>query len=132
MRPLRRTLPAFVALLVLAGCADAADNGASAPQSPGTTESAATVGGVQHLTVDAGDDLRYAQTDLHAHTGIVAITFVVTGVDEHDLTFADGPMGGTSEIADSSTTITLHFNTPGVYHFLCTVHPRMRGTLTVS
>ena len=128
----RLTVPAVLAVALLTGCADAAGNGASAVQSPGQTETATTVSGVQHLTVDAGDNLRFTQTDLRAHTGTIVIRFVVDGMAEHDLSFADGPMSSTSEIANSATTLTLHLTTPGVYHFLCSVHPRMRGTLTVS
>ncbi len=127
-----RLLAGAAGVLLLAGCADAADNGPSAPQSAGTTEAATETGGVAHLTVDAGEDLRFSQTHLTAPAGKIQITLVVTGQTEHDLTFTDGPQGGTSEISAAQSSVTLTFSTPGTYHFLCTVHPRMQGTLTVS
>jgi plastocyanin len=122
-----------VLLLLLAGCADPAENGGSTPQSPGIAESASTApGGVQVLEVMAGPGVRFMQTDLHAHVGMVKIVLTTSGGLAHDLTFTDGPQGGTSEISSGSTSVTLRFSTPGVYHFICTVHERMRGTLTIS
>lgn len=122
---------AVVAAGVLTGCGGSSMH-MSGSQTPGTSETATVSGGVAHLTVNAGTDDRFEQTDLHAPPGRVEITLVVTGSTPHDLVFLDGPKGGTSEVHDGSTSATLTFPQPGTYHFLCTIHPRMKGTLTIG
>ena len=134
MRPVAALLAAVLGVgLLVVGCADPAENGGSSPQSPGTEESAsAAPGGVQVLDVMAGPGVRFMQTDLRAHVGTVRIVLTTSGGLAHDLSFTDGPMGSTSEISSGSSSVTLRFTQPGVYHFVCTVHERMRGTLTIS
>jgi plastocyanin len=121
----------LLAVLLAVGCADPAEN-AGKPQSAGMTEYATTVDGVQHLSVQAGPGVRFMQTDLRAHVGTIVITLSATGGLAHDLTFVDGPQSATSEISSGMTSVTLHITQPGVYHFVCSVHSGMRGTLTVS
>ena len=93
---------------------------------------AATAAGVQTITVDAGPGDRFQQTTLSARPGPITLTLAATGPDSHDLTFTDGPRGATSEVHDGSAAVTLTFTRPGTYHFLCTVHPQMRGILVVA
>lgn len=123
---------AGAAAMVLAGCGGSSMHMSGGSQTPGTSETATMSGGVAHLTVDAGTDDRFQQTHLHAPPGKVEITLVVAGSTPHDLVFSDGPKGGTSEVHDGSTSVTLNFPQPGTYHFLCTIHPRMKGTLTIA
>lgn len=118
-----------VGAVVLVGCGTVSrDRGV---QAPGSSATASASAGRQVLTVDAGPDDRFVQTDLTARPGPVTITLVSTGPDSHDLTFSDGPGGATSQVHDGSTSVTLRFDRPGTYHFVCSVHPQMRGTLVV-
>lgn len=120
-------------LLVAASSAALAGCGAKAPkpQAIGATESAHTDGGVQVLDVTGDDSLRFEQTALHAHTGMVRLIFHA-GKVPHNLTFTDGPMGMTQTVRDATTSLTMTFSKPGTYHFVCTIHPGMAGMLTIS
>jgi plastocyanin len=125
----------LVAVVAFAGLGLAACGGGRpgvSPQAAGASEAATVSGGVQHLTVHAGSDLRFAQTALTAHPGKVELTLQVTGSTPHDLMFSDGPTGGTPTVQNGSSQVTLTFSTPGTYHFLCTIHPQMTGTLAIS
>ncbi|HVV29799.1 MAG TPA: cupredoxin domain-containing protein [Mycobacteriales bacterium] len=132
-----RRATAAAALLALAGtvvlsACGSDEPGASGSQSTGAVETAVDRDGVQVLEVKAGDDLRFQQTDLRATTGKIKINLDVTGRVPHNLAFTDGNKGSTGTTSDATTSVTLQFDKPGTYHFLCTIHPKMRGTLTVS
>lgn len=133
----RRAVAAAVFVLTvaggsLAGCGESA--GEHGTQSAGGTETATTSGGVQQLTVKAGNDLRFQQTNLQAHTGKVTLTLDVLGDVPHNLILADGPLAntGTGTVSSGSKSITLTFSKPGTYNYLCTIHPKMKGTITIS
>ena len=117
----------LVCVTLLAACG----RGTTAPQSAGASEAAHVVGGVQVLDVTADPSVRFLQTTLTAHPGKVRINLHVVGKVNHDLAFSDGPMGDTGLASDATVSTTLLFATPGVYHFLCTIHPQMQGTLTI-
>ena len=123
------TVAAAVALL-LAGCGD--DDGEHGAQPPGGSATASEVDGVQVVTVVSGNDLRFAPSDLFAHVGTVKIIFKVTGKVPHNLAFKDGTQASTGTVNNATTSMTLKFDKPGVFHFLCTIHPYMQGTLTIS
>jgi plastocyanin len=48
---------------------------------------------------------------------------------DHTVTFDNGPDCG-HVAAGQSETVT--FSAPGTYAFHCTIHPQMKGTVTVS
>ncbi len=121
---------AAAVLLLGAGCATVSRN--AGVQAPGSSAAAVISAGVQTLTVTAGPGDRFQQTSLTASTGAVTIVLDAIGNDAHDLTFSDGPHGGTSEVHDGTQSVTLTFRQPGTYHFLCTIHPQMRGTLVIT
>jgi plastocyanin len=117
--------------LLLAGCDDG--KGQSGTQPAGATTSAVVVDDVQVLETDAGNDLRFSNTSLFARTGAVKITLKVTGSIPHNLAFSDGTQASTGTVNNNKTeTLQLTFTKPGTYHFLCTIHPYMKGTLTIS
>jgi plastocyanin len=133
----RRTAAAVLVLCsiaggLLAGCGESA--GEHGAQKAGSSETATTKNGVQQLTIDAGDDLRFQQTNLQAHTGKITITLHVTGDVPHNLILANGPLAntGTGTVSKGSNSITLTFAKPGTYNYLCTIHPKMKGTITIS
>lgn len=131
-----RTLAAAVVVCALgaalAGCGESA--GEHGTQAAGSAETASTSSGTQQLTVDAGNDLRFEQTVLYAHTGKVTINLDVTGDVPHNLILSDGPLAntGTGTVSQGTKSMTLIFNKPGTYHFLCAIHPKMQGTITIS
>jgi plastocyanin len=66
------------------------------------------------LTVKAGTTVTWANKDEEPHT-----VFSDTGLFR-------------SNAMDTGEAFSFKFDTPGTYHFLCTIHPRMVGTIVVE
>jgi plastocyanin len=66
------------------------------------------------LTVKAGTTVTWANKDEEPHT-----VFSDTGL------FRSGAI-------DTGEAFSFRFDTPGTYHFLCTIHPQMLGTIVVE
>jgi plastocyanin len=66
------------------------------------------------LTVKAGTTVTWANKDEEPHT-----VFSDTGL------FRSGAI-------DTGEVFSFKFDKPGTYHFLCTIHPRMVGTIVVE
>jgi plastocyanin len=66
------------------------------------------------LTVKAGTTVTWANKDEEPHT-----VFSDTGL------FRSGAI-------DTGEVFSFKFDKPGTYHFLCTIHPRMVGTVVVE
>jgi plastocyanin len=66
------------------------------------------------LTVSAGSTVTWANMDDEPHTVVSD-----TGL------FRSGAM-------DTNESFSFKFNTPGTYHFTCSIHPRMVGTIVVQ
>ncbi|HEV7611297.1 MAG TPA: cupredoxin domain-containing protein [Steroidobacteraceae bacterium] len=65
------------------------------------------------LTVSAGSTVTWTNLDDEPHTAVSD-----TGL------FRSGAM-------DTNETFSFKFDTPGTYHFTCSIHPRMVGTIIV-
>jgi plastocyanin len=50
--------------------------------------------------------------------------------EPHTVTSTDGAFH--SQALDENDTYTVKFTKPGVYQYICTIHPRMRATVTVG
>lgn len=50
----------------------------------------------------------------------------------HTVTETDGKDGPNSADVQPNATYSFTFNSPGTYHYQCTVHPEMVGTVTVT
>ncbi|HSZ74586.1 MAG TPA: cupredoxin family copper-binding protein [Rhizomicrobium sp.] len=66
------------------------------------------------ITIKAGSSVTWKNLDGEPHT--------VTSVDG---LFRSGAI-------DQDETFTFKFDKPGVYKYLCSIHPRMRATITVN
>ncbi len=66
------------------------------------------------LTVKAGTTVTWANKDEEPHT-----VFSDTGLFR-------------SNAMDTGEAFSFKFDKPGTYHFLCTIHPRMVGTIVVE
>jgi len=80
------------------------------------------------LTVQVADDFFTPATV----TGSVGqpITWVWTGSNSHNVTFADSTVGGSP--TQSSGTFQQVFGASGTYTYGCTLHPGMTGTVTIQ
>ncbi|MBJ7602847.1 MAG: cupredoxin domain-containing protein [Candidatus Dormibacteraeota bacterium] len=67
------------------------------------------------LTIKAGETVEWVN-----HSGNI-----------HNVTFDDKSLGNSSTMS-ANETFSKKFDKPGSYHYVCTFHPGMEGTVTVS
>jgi plastocyanin len=99
------------------------------------TATATPVGGVQQVTIKAGDEYRFNPSTIIVHPGKVRIVLVHTGTGApHDWQLSGFPAdfvpltpGGQRRSAEFVAP------SPGRYQFVCTIHARQgqRGTMIV-
>lgn len=95
--------------------------GGGAPQTP-------VLSNESEVNVEiAGYD--FSPRDLTVQGG-TAVTWTNRDSVPHDATDADGSWGTGLLREDQRATIT--FDSPGVFEYYCTVHPNMKGTVTVE
>ena len=74
-------------------------------------------------------DFDFSPRELTVQSG-AAITWTNRDSAPHDATDEAGAWGtGTLKQGESATIV---FDSPGEYKYLCTIHPNMKGTLTVE
>jgi plastocyanin len=141
MRPIARgivTLATAVALAACGGGASTAPTTAAATEAPpgsqapaattagsavcadstGTTTVEATVGGFQWGPVSAkvGDVITWTNSD----------------AAPHKVALDDGSCTMSGNIAPNGGKASLVFSAPGTYPFHCSIHPTMKGTITIT
>ena len=114
-----RLLGTAAAVVVLAtACGGDSDEPTTATQSASTD-----------VTIDT---FQYLPKNLE-----VAVGTTVTWTDEDAILHTVTSSGATPEtfdlkLADKGATASFTFDTPGTYTYVCTVHPGMQGTVTVT
>lgn len=93
----------------------------SAPQDP-------VVSTAPQVTVEIRN-FDFFPRELTIPTG-AAVTWINRDDVLHDATHQAGAWGSGALKRDQIATLT--FDSPGVYRYLCTIHPNMRATLTVA
>jgi len=78
--------------------------------------------------VSATDDLKFVPTSTNAKVGDV-VQFTNTGSTTHTVTFDSGPNDSSLGGGD---TFEVKITAAGSYHYVCTIHPGMEGTITVQ
>lgn len=117
---------ALIAVSLVASCWGDHDNqmhgGAGrAPQTPALSDAS-------QVNVEIVD-YDFSSRELAVQAG-VAITWTNRDRVPHDATDAAGAWAtGTLWQGESATIV---FESPGAYEYLCTIHPNMKGTLTVG
>jgi plastocyanin len=139
MRPRRSTVPLAVAAaaLVVASCSNTDSVAAKRPHRGSAT--ASPVNGVQQITVEAGNDLRFHPSTLIVHPGKVRVVL------DNSAKPGSGPphnfsLGGLpgafipATTAGQQQSVTFVAPSPGTYHFVCTFHETQgqTGTLIVT
>ncbi len=94
--------------------------GSSPPQTPVVSQSS-------ELTVEM-DDFAFWPNDLTVKAG-TRVTWINRDAVPHDATEDTGAWA--SQLLGSGDEDTLAFDRPGTFSYYCTIHPQMRGTLTV-
>lgn len=109
---------------LLAACSSSSGTKAGAGSESAT---ASVTGGVQKITVKAGDDLRFHPDAITVHPGKVTITLVNTGQGApHNLQLPSLPVGDWVPLTSAGQTASVTFLTPapGTYRFICSIHER--------
>jgi plastocyanin len=105
-----RTVAGVAALWLLA----ASSPSSAAPPDPGQVVIKDFMFRPMSLTVKAGSTVIWANMDDEPHSVVSD-----TGL------FRSGAV-------DTNETFSFKFDKPGTYHFTCSIHPRMVGTITVE
>jgi len=125
-----RLVPAVAAALALAGCG----SGTAPPASSGGVVTASPgPGGVQTVTIEGNDSMRFVPATVVVHAGTVRLTLRDVGAVPH--TFDVPSLGVHSGNVNGGAAVTVTFTVrhPGRYPFDCAYHVDMgmRGTLVV-
>lgn len=59
------------------------------------------------------------------------VTWLNNDDDVHTIKATDGPASFISPALDNGTKFSFTFQQAGTYHYVCTVHPYMRGVIVV-
>ena len=138
MRALR-TLPVFLVLILAACSGDGGGTAATPAQESGAPAPAASepaaAGGVCTPGEEAGtvqvtiEGFAFGPANIEASVGDV-IAFTNKDAASHTATLDDGACDTGGIPSDATKSLT--FNEAGSFPFHCTIHPDMKGTITVS
>jgi amicyanin len=130
-KPARWRLAALVAAstVALAACGSAAGTTAMpTPNAPTATSNQSATSGT--VTADVGIvNFKFSPAMLTVKVGT---TVVWTNNDSiaHSVNFATG--GINSNVLNQNDQFTYTFTTPGTYDYICSIHPFMHGSITVT
>jgi len=129
----------FTGFSILAGAvlvlAAACGGGSAATTGPaaGTPAAPASVAAASGCTGSAGTPVAIANNAFSPNAVTVTVGTVVTWTNTdattHTVTFDDGPDCG--RLAQGAT-VSNTFNGAGTFAYHCTIHPFMKGTITVN
>ncbi|WP_367318665.1 cupredoxin domain-containing protein [Streptomyces sp. HUAS ZL42] len=113
-------------LLALAGCSNGGGNG------PGTTSAPpiATSAGPAPARIVI-ENFAFTPANLRVHPA-TKITVVNRDSAAHTVTATGDKTFDTGNIAGNATATFTAPSAPGSYSYICTIHPNMKGTLTVG
>ena len=137
MRRLATTLLILAATMAFAACGATDDGGSTPPDATAPTAAASDGGSTAACEVAAGAgdvagtiaDNAFDPADVTASAGQV-VAFTNEDSVPHTFTLDDGTCD-TGNIANGAAG-AIRFDAAGTYPFHCTVHPSMKGTVTVS
>ncbi|MET9849701.1 cupredoxin domain-containing protein [Streptomyces ossamyceticus] len=113
-------------LLTLVGCS----NGDSTSPATASTSSAATSAGPGGARVVI-ENFTFGPANLKVRPG-TKVTVVNRDSEAHTVTATEDKVFDTGNITGGATVTFTAPSTPGSYSYLCTLHPNMKGTLTVT
>jgi plastocyanin len=137
MRPIARGIATLVTAVALAACSGGASQAPAATQAAGGATPGATTAGsavcadsTGTTTVDATVG-GFQWGPVSAKVGDV-ITWTNSDSAPHKVALDDGSCTMSANIAGSGGKASLVFSVAGTYPFHCTIHPTMKGTITIS
>ncbi len=128
-RALLLTLPAILAGLV--GCGS---SNSSSSSSAGTTSSAksspAPSGGGATVNVTM-KNVAFDPKSVSAKVGDT-VKWVNEDQPPHNVTYVSGPKFTSSGTLNTGDTFSIKLTAPGTIHYVCTIHPFLKATITVT
>ena len=140
MRSIARGIATFTIAVALAACSGGGGTPTNAPgtqAAAGSQAPAATTGGSAVCADSTGTTTVNATVGgfkwepVSAKVGDV-ITWTNSDSAPHRVALDDGSCTMSGNIAGSGGKASLVFSAAGTYPFHCTVHPTMKGTITIS
>jgi plastocyanin len=128
----------IIVIIIILAAAYYALYGMGSPTSSTTKTITPTQIMVPNGTAASGGSLNFSPQNITVVMGTNnTIVWKNNDVAAHTITFTSAPSGVTaSSLSDSSdlgagTSYTVTLTTPGTYHYKCSIHPWMVGTITV-
>ena len=115
-------------LLALTGCSNSSGGGSGSTTGTSPSPSATASNAANHLTIQ---NFAFHPSTMTVKAGAVV---TVTNADStaHTVTATGAKAFDTGTIAPGRTVTFTAPKSPGSYPYICTLHPFMKGTLTVS
>jgi plastocyanin len=110
---LRRLLLPFTHVLLLGALASVVSYATAAPASSTIVMAKEFMFAPTSLTVDAGSTVTWTNKDDEPHTVV-----------------SDSGLFRSAAL-DTNESFSFRFDKPGTYRYMCTIHPRMTGTIVV-
>jgi plastocyanin len=108
----------MILLLLAAGCGDGGDTPSGTTTGEGDTDAVVVI-----------DDVAFTNGDVRVALG-GSVTFDNQDSQSHTATAPDGSFDSGTIAAGESSSVT--FDEAGTFPYICSFHPFMRGTVTVS
>ena len=119
-------------VMVLSACGNGpppeSNSSTGGPPAGGSGPTQIVTTGTAAKTVNQTDALKFDPSTASVKTGDV-VEFDNTGSATHNVTFDNGTK---SDNMDAGAKVLVKFTAAGSYHFVCTFHPGMEGTITVG
>lgn len=104
---------------------------ATTPTAPSSTSPASGAGGTQVKITEQGGKYGFSPTTLTVAKG-TKVVWTNASDAPHTVTSDTGTTLASSTIDPSGGTFSFTFTQPGTYSYHCTIHPYMKGTITVT
>ena len=138
MRSITRGIATLATAVALAACSGGATSApTTAPAPPGTQAPVATTGGTAVCADSTGTTRVQATVGGFQWAPVSAkvsdvITWTNSDAAAHRVALDDGSCSMSGRIAGGGGTASLVFSVAGTYPFHCSIHPSMKGTITIA
>ncbi|WP_322760334.1 cupredoxin domain-containing protein [Frankia sp. Cr2] len=120
--------------LSLSGCGSDQPAGSAGSATAAASATPKIENGVQIFDIVGTASLEFSPSTLIAKPGKITVNLTVErGSPPHNFVIPTIPAARTNYAStDTPRSVTFTIDQPGQYPFVCTIHPSMRGTLTIS
>jgi plastocyanin len=132
-RLLLLSLPLAALALSACGSSSSGSSTASSSSTPASSSSSASAstpaaGGTVSVSMK---NIAFDPASLNAKVG-QTVVFTNNDTPPHNVTYVSGPKFTSSSTINPGGTFSLKLTKAGTIHYVCTIHPNMTATITVS